>query len=177
MQFRVELPLKGKDTSQIPERLSQIHPPSEEMAAHIRNLTLSGTTDEYGRPMLLLDNKMWTDPVTENPAYDSIEVWNIINLTAFPHPIHVHLVQFLLLDRRPFDVSKYQETGEIIYTGPPEPPADYERGWKDTIRADAGMVTRIIMHFKDHAGDYVWHCHILEHEDHDMMRPLRVIKS
>jgi len=177
MQFRVELPLKGKDTSQIPTRLSHIHPLKEELATKVRNLTLSTTTDEHGRPMLLLDNRMWTDPATETPVYDSIEVWNIINLTPFPHPIHVHLVQFMLLDRQPFDVNKYQETGEIVYTGPPLPPADYERGWKDTIKAEAGMVTRIIMHFKEHVGDYVWHCHILEHEDHDMMRPLRVIKA
>ena len=176
MQFRVELPLRGKDNSKIPDKIYHIHRLKEEMAAQVRELTLSANTDEFGRPMLLLDNKMWSDPVTETPAYDTIEVWNIVNLTAFPHPIHVHLVQFLILDRRPFDIEKYQDTGEIIYTGPPIPPAEYENGWKDTVRAEAGMVTRIIMHFKDHAGDYVWHCHILEHEDHDMMRPMRVIK-
>jgi len=177
MQFRVNLPLKEKDNSKIPESLRPLDPLKEEMAAKTRNLSLSATTDEYGRPMLMLNNRMWTDPVTENPEYDSIEVWNILNLTPFPHPIHVHLVQFLILDRRPFDIAEYQNSGKIIYTGPAVPPAPYERGWKDTVRAEVGMVTRIIMHFNDHEGDYVWHCHILKHEDHDMMRPFRVIKS
>jgi spore coat protein A len=177
MQFRVDLPLRAKDESQIPETLYPHAHLMEEMAAKSRNLTLSATADEYGRPMLLLNNKMWTDPTTENPEYDSIEVWNILNLTAFPHPVHVHLVQFLILDRRPFDVQEYETTGKLVYTGPAVPPAEYERGWKDVIKTEPGMSNRIIMHFKDHEGDYVWHCHILEHEDHDMMRPMRVVKG
>ena len=125
----------------------------------------------------MLNDRMWSDPTTEKPEYDSIEIWNILNLTTFPHPIHIHLVQFKILDRIPFDVSFYQETGKIKYTGPPEAPRNFETGWKDTVKVFPGMITRLIMHFKDHAGDYVWHCHILEHEDHDMMRPIRVLKD
>lgn len=176
MRFKVVLPLENEDKSQLPDALYPMHM-DHGMAHRTRFMTLSAETDAYGRPMLLLNNLMWSDPATEKPAYDSIEEWNILNLTAFPHPIHVHLVQFKILDRRPFDVKIYQETGIIKYTGPAEAPREYERGWKDTVKAEPGMNTRITMHFKDHTGDYVWHCHILEHEDHDMMRPLRVIKD
>lgn len=177
MKLRVVLPLKSKDTSKIPDELYPFDHLDEGMAKKVRNLSLNATTDHYGRPMLLLNNSMWTDPATEKPELDSIEIWNLINPLTFRHPIHVHLVQFKILDRRPFNIEKYLAEGEIEYTGPPEPPRPFEQGWKDVVRAEGGKVTRIIMHFKDHAGNFVWHCHFLEHEDHDMMRPLRVIKD
>lgn len=180
MQFRVKRPLKWKDTSEIPEELRHMHKLDEMQAKKTRTLILDGDqVDEHGRAMLLLDNKMWTDPATETPEYDSIEVWELVNLTQFPHPIHLHLVQFQILDRRVFDIDYFNETGQIRYPEDSEiePPMDFENGWKDVVRADPGKVTRIIAHFKNFAGDYVWHCHILEHEDHDMMRPLRVVKK
>lgn len=177
MKFKVVLPLKCKDTSEIPSELYPFDHIDETIVDNTRNLSLNATTDHYGRPMLLLNNRMWTDPATEKPKLDSIEIWNLINPVNFQHPIHVHLVQFKILDRRPFDLNKYQIEGKIEYTGPPEPPRAFERGWKDVVLAEGGKVTRIIMHFKDHAGDFVWHCHFLEHEDHDMMRPLRVLKD
>lgn len=177
MQFRVIVPIKGEDTSEVPERLAvtmDLHPHH----AHIeRQLPLTATTDEFGRPMLLLDNRMYHDPVTEKPALDSIEIWSFINATPFIHPMHIHLVQFKILERRPFNVELYENEGKLVFTGPPEAPRDYERGWKDTVKAEAGKVTKIIMHWKDHCGHYMWHCHFLEHEDHDMMRPILVIKD
>ncbi|NME83311.1 multicopper oxidase domain-containing protein [Clostridium sp. SM-530-WT-3G] len=93
--------------------------------------------------MPLLTNKMWSDPVTEKPELDTIEVWNLINLFAAPnidHPIHVHLIQFKVLSRTPFDVNEYLRTGEIVYTGEPEPPREYERGFKDTVNAEPGKL-------------------------------------
>ncbi|GLC87005.1 multicopper oxidase family protein [Lysinibacillus piscis] len=177
MQFKVQLPLQCEDTSDIPAQLAMsmdLHPHH----AHIeRQLSLTASTDTFGRPMLLLDNRMYHDPATEKPALDSIEIWSFINTTPFIHPIHLHLVQFKILERRPFDVELYQNEGTLVYTGPPEEPHDYERGWKDTVKADAEKVTKIIMHWKDHVGHYMWHCHFLEHEDHDMMRPILVIKD
>ena len=177
MQFRVTVPLKCEDTSEIPERLAvsmDLHPHH----AHIeRQLPLTATTDEFGRPMLLLNDRMYHDPATEKPSLDSVEVWNFINATPFIHPIHLHLIQFKILERRPFDLEIYQNEGIVQFTGPPEEPRDYERGWKDTVKADAGKVTKIIMHWKDHIGNYMWHCHFLEHEDHDMMRPILVMKD
>lgn len=177
MKFNVILPLSDADTSEIPEEINHAEPINQTLVKNTRFLPLTQRLDRFNRQMFLLDNKTWADPTTEKPEIDSIEIWNIINTFPFPHPIHVHLVQFKILDRTPFDVAEYRRTGKIVFTGPPEEPLDFERGFKDTVRVDGGMITRIIMHFKDHVGDFVWHCHILEHEDYDMMRPLRVLKD
>jgi len=93
------------------------------------------------------------------------------------HPIHLHLVRFQILDRRRFEPFLYQATGQVRYTGPVTPPAPEEAGWKDTVRAEPKMVTRIIVRFAGYTGRYVWHCHVLEHEDNEMMRPYDVIAA
>ena len=92
------------------------------------------------------------------------------------HPFHLHLVDFQVLDRRPFDVKTFQKKGELHYTGEPQAPLPNELAWKDTVRATPGEVTRIIMRFGPFLGHYVYHCHILEHEDMDMMRPFDVVE-
>ena len=69
----------------------------------------------------------------------------------------------------------YLNAEGLHYTADPIPPAAGEAGWKDTVRADPGMVTRIIVKFEGYVGRYVWHCHVLEHEDNDMMRPYDVV--
>jgi FtsP/CotA-like multicopper oxidase with cupredoxin domain len=102
----------------------------------------------------------WADLITENPALNSTETWEIYNFTADAHPIHVHLVKFEVVDRQPFG-------------GASNAPMPWETGFKDTVIAYPGEVTRIKMKF-DLAGYYVWHCHIIEHEDNEMMRPLHV---
>ncbi|HUJ41170.1 MAG TPA: multicopper oxidase domain-containing protein, partial [Candidatus Acidoferrales bacterium] len=90
-------------------------------------------------------------------------------------PIHLHLVRFQILDRRVFEPEAYYKQGKILYTGEAVPPEANEAGWKDTVQAHPGMVTRIITRFEGFTGRYVWHCHILEHEDNEMMRPYEVI--
>ncbi|WP_077622632.1 multicopper oxidase family protein [Sediminibacillus massiliensis] len=175
LQFRVSKPLTKKDTSVVPRYLSEIPSLNQNNVKTIRNLKLVGSTDEYGRPLLLLDNKKWHDPVTEKPRLGTTEIWSLMNVTGFTHPIHIHLIQFQVLDRRPFDLDRYNEDGQIIYTGSVQAPALNERGWKDTIAAPSAQVTRVIARFAPYTGDYVWHCHILEHEDYDMMRPFTVI--
>ncbi|KKB33963.1 multicopper oxidase [Bacillus thermotolerans] len=177
MQFRVDLPLEGTDESQIPETLYPEMEMHEDHAHLVRDLPLTASTDQYGRPMLMLNDRMYHDPASETPVRDSIEIWNLINTTPIPHPIHVHLVQFKILERRPFNVDRYVNEGVLEWTGPAEEPRDYERGPKDVVKADVGMVTKIMMHFKEFVGNYIWHCHFLEHEDHDMMRPLRIIEN
>ncbi len=124
---------------------------------------------------MLLNNAHWSMPVTENPVLDSTEIWELANTTDDSHPIHLHLVRFQILDRRSFDVAAYWNSGQLKYKAPAVAPAPGESGWKDTVRADPGMVTRIIAKFEGYAGRYVWHCHILEHEDNEMMRPFDVI--
>jgi spore coat protein A, manganese oxidase len=126
---------------------------------------------------MTLNGTPWHMPVTEKPVLNTTEIWEIVNLTEDTHPIHLHLVKFQLLDRRPFDVFEYQDKTELRYTGPAIAPAPEEAGWKDTIRCESGHVTRIIVPFEGYTGRYVWHCHILEHEDNEMMRPYEVVSA
>jgi len=129
----------------------------------------------------------WGDAITETPTEGDTEIWRVLNLTADAHPVHLHLVMFQVLDRIPFDAEGYAEAQEHylegsglqpnvedFYTGAARAPEPWEFGWKDTVIANPGEVTRIIATF-DLAGLYVWHCHILEHEDNEMMRPYEVL--
>ena len=177
MQFRVAA--KGlRDTSALPLALRRVPQIPESGAIKTRDLTLVEVDDPVQRPVtMLLNNAHWSMPVTENPVLDSTEIWNLINLTDDSHPIHLHLVRFQILDRRSFDVSAYWTTGKLKFFGPPIAPDPSEAGWKDTVRADPAMVTRIIIRFEGYPGRYVGHCHILEHEDNEMMRPYDVIAA
>jgi spore coat protein A, manganese oxidase len=150
----------------------------ESAAVKTRQLTLVEIDDLKKRPVtMLLNNTHWNMPITENPVLDSTEIWSLINTTDDSHPIHLHLVRFQILDRRSFDIAAYWMTGKFNFFGPPVPPDPSEAGWKDTVRADPGMVTRIIIKFEGYSGRYVWHCHILEHEDNEMMRPYEVVAA
>jgi spore coat protein A len=175
MQFRVAS--HGvSETSSFPASLRPVPKIAETGAVKTRLLTLGEDDDPELYPLaMLLNGTRWCRPVTENPVLDSVEIWSLVNLTDDSHPIHLHLVRFQILDRRPFDLFSYLNMRELKYTGPAVPPAPNEAGWKDTARADPGMVTRIIIKFEGFSGRYVWHCHILEHEDNEMMRPYDVL--
>jgi FtsP/CotA-like multicopper oxidase with cupredoxin domain len=114
--------------------------------------------------------RMWHEPVTENPGPGDTEVWELYNFTEDAHPIHVHEVFFEVVNRQAIDLG----TGKLI--GDPRPPEATENGRKDTVIAYPGEVTRVRMTFGP-GGQYVWHCHILEHEDNEMMRPYRIGKE
>ncbi|MBT9329742.1 multicopper oxidase family protein [Paracidobacterium acidisoli] len=178
LQFRVAQ--KGAaDTSRVP---AVLHTPAVQLdetnAARTRRLTLDERMDDVQRSMgMLLNNTPWHAPVTEKPVLHTSEIWELVNLTDDTHPIHLHLVRFRILDRRRFDTFDYQSKGVLRFMGPVEAPAALEAGWKDTVRADPGMVTRILVPFEGYAGRYVWHCHILEHEDNEMMRPYEVLAA
>jgi spore coat protein A len=162
----------------------------------VRPLTLNETFDEHGRLIQYLGTNVqlmagtfgrpyMTTP-TETVTAGSTEVWEIANLTADTHPIHFHLVNVQIISRQAFAVNTYAGTPNL--KGAPVAPGPEERGWKETIRMNPGEVTTVIMQFKlptvpftvpssprTGGNEYVWHCHILEHEEHDMMRPLVVI--
>jgi spore coat protein A len=176
MQFRV-LKSGTPDTGALPVALRPVPRIAESDAVKTRVLTLGEKDDKATNPvMMLLNNAHWDMPVTENPALDSVEIWNLLNFTDDSHPIHLHLVRFQILDRRPFEPEYYYKGGRVEYMGAAVPPALNEAGWKDTVQAHPGMVTRIITRFEGYTGRYVWHCHILEHEDNEMMRPYDVLK-
>jgi spore coat protein A len=175
MQFRVAAN-KVEDDSVIPAALRDVPRTPEASASKTRFLSLGEHHDHLGNATQMLLNGMhWHMPVTENPVLNSTEIWNLINVTDDSHPIHLHLVRFQILDRRRFDAALYETNRQIRYLAPPEPPEPNEAGWKDTVRAHSLMVTRIIVRFEGYAGRYVWHCHNLEHEDNEMMRPYDVL--
>jgi spore coat protein A len=181
LQFRVGLPVrtvKSPDTSRLPTVLRAVPKTPESAAIRTRPLALIEQLSMKGESMAMyLNNTAWHMPVTENPVLDSTEIWSFINTTDDTHPIHLHLVKFQILDRRRIEPYLFQTRGQVYYTGEAEPPDPEESGWKDTVRAYARMVTRIIVRFEGYTGRYVWHCHVLEHEDNEMMRPYEVISA
>lgn len=176
MQFRVIKTFQGQDMSRVPLTLRHVPRLKKRHAIQTRDLLLSMVHDQYGREMHLLNHQLWDDPITEMPRLGSIEVWNFINITKGSHPIHLHLVRFQVLDRQTFDKKSYQIEGRVVPTGPRIKPEPNEQGWKDTVCANPWEMTRIIVLFRPYTGLYVWHCHILEHEDYEMMRPYVVIR-
>jgi len=171
MQFRVSA-AKTADPSSLPTTLRPVVRIPESSATRTRELTLADYQNRLGRStVMLLNGAHWQIPVTENPVLNSTEIWSFVNLTDDSHPIHLHMVRFQVLDRRPFDVAVYQLTGKIVSTGPAVALTASELEWKDTVRVDPFTVTRIIIKFEGYTGRFVWHCHMLEHEDNEMMRP------
>jgi FtsP/CotA-like multicopper oxidase with cupredoxin domain len=140
--------------------------------------------DPQNEPATVMDVG-WADPVTENPQDGDVETWEFYNTTADAHPMHVHEVQFAVVDRQPIMLTDHEgepmeamephsgSAGTVELVGEPRPPEPNERGWKDTVIAYPGEVTRVRMQFESE-GQYVWHCHIVEHEDNEMMRPFRI---
>ncbi len=235
MQFRVVAPLQGTDGSYNPAvpappplrtpivRLAPTVTPITN--ARRRQLTLNEVMGMGGPLEVLVNNAKWAAESTENPQVGSTEVWEVINLTADAHPIHLHLVQFQLLSRQAFNTTKYLKAYGLafpgkVYTPSTGPPKDYnipntagalggnpdvtpflqgpvkvpkpnENGWKDTFVMYPGEVTRVVVRwapqdvvaggvspgvnlypFDPTSGPgYVWHCHIVDHEDNEMMRP------
>jgi spore coat protein A len=175
MQFRVARTPAVLPKS-LPAKLRDVAKISESRAVRTRYLTLEENVDVLNAPMIhLLNGARWHEPVTEKPVLGTTEIWAFVNLTEDSHPIHLHLVRFQILDRRPFDDTEYQSARKLRYTGDAVPPSPGEGGWKDTVQAHPKMVTRIIIPFEGFAGRYVWHCHILEHEDNEMMRPYEIL--
>ncbi|HEX6256091.1 MAG TPA: multicopper oxidase domain-containing protein [Euzebyales bacterium] len=209
MAFDVVVPLSG-----VPDTFNPGNLPGYGGVANggtTRRVALFEGTDEFGRLQPLLGTVAgdltgtdvataytWFQPPTETPDFDSTEIWEIYNFTADAHPIHLHLVNFEILDREDFeyDVTGSQTTTQHNGTTGEAPeisnirnltPASvgseyFEAAPKDMVTSlpgdpeatiPTGQMVRIRAHF-DKSGRYVWHCHILSHEDHEMMRVLRV---
>ena len=133
--------------------------PSAEVFGPTAALLGTLNPDATGNPLL------WADPITENPALGATETWEIHNFTEDAHPIHVHLVKFAIVGREPFG-------GGTSVAGSNDP-LPWETGFKDTVIAYPGERTLIKATY-DLPGFYVWHCHIVEHEDNEMMRPYHI---
>ena len=197
LKIRVNRALQGADdtTPAANLRLPALPPLPAPLVTRVQHLseTLDSLTDA---PINLnvedapyLDEQTHLPEVTTKPAAGAVEDWLLVNTTADTHPIHLHLVTFEVIDRRPFNVAAYDPTTRAItYTGPAVPAAANENGRKDTVQAHPGQVTRIRARFElpDEGTielppgvanpQYVWHCHILEHEENDMMRAFEVVR-
>ena len=118
--------------------------------------------------------RLWADPVTENPAVGDTEVWEIYNATGDAHPIHIHELAFEVVDRQAiFIVNEATQEVQVVPGSVPTGPEPWETGFKDTVIAYPEQVTRVKATFETE-GQFVWHCHIVEHEDNEMMRPYHI---
>ncbi|GAA2081456.1 multicopper oxidase family protein [Actinomadura alba] len=175
MKFQVGR-LTSDDTSTPPSRLSLPAPDGPGAETHRRQVSFaerSSTRVPGIGPVAVLLGTMregaanplrWHDPVTENPRVGAVEVWEMYNTTPDAHPIHLHEVRFEVVDR------------QRIGGGGRRPPDPWEQGLKDTVIAYPQEITRVKARF-DRAGRFVWHCHMLEHEDNEMMRPYDIGSS
>lgn len=91
------------------------------------------------------------------------------------HPMHMHLVSFQILSRHALEVNP--RTQEVLSEGEGQPPAPQTQGRKDTVIVHAREMVRVIARFQHYTGKFAYHCHVLEHEDHDMMRQFRVVNK
>jgi spore coat protein A len=145
--------------------------------------TMGGIVDST-RPTLN-GTLVFNDPITENPRVGDTEIWEFYNTTADAHPIHMHLIDFRVINRQKFSGTILPKTNSdgsqggvlqedsIRLLGRPRVPQAGESGKKDTAKMFPGEVTRVIAKF-NRPGEYLFHCHILSHEDHEMMRPYYV---
>jgi spore coat protein A, manganese oxidase len=170
MQFRVRLPISATKEFSIPQEMpfSELRDSAD---FRTRDFVLQETFDKTGRTLgVRINRKGYDDPVSETVKLGSTEKWRFINNTDDSHPMHLHLVQFQILERQGYDPVSLRKD-EIRLIGKPRKPAPNERGWKDTAVVNPGEVLTIIVRFEGYAGRYIYHCHMLEHEDNDMMRP------
>jgi FtsP/CotA-like multicopper oxidase with cupredoxin domain len=118
--------------------------------------------------------RKWMEPVTENPSVGATERWEFYNTTGDAHPMHIHEIVFEVVNREGLVLDEAGEVASPIQLdGAITPPEPWETGFKDTVIAYPGQVTRVRGQFIT-PGQYVWHCHIVEHEDNEMMRPYRI---
>ena len=190
MQFRV-VPAVGVDDTTPPQflQLPAITPlPTETLTRQLALIEKADTgadeeEEEIEGPVEALlgtvsagvwTERLWMDEVTENPTVGVTEVWEIYNTTADAHPMHIHEIAFQVVNRQGLALDNEGEVVQAIQLdGSTQPPEPWESGFKDTVIAYPGQVTRVRARFST-PGQFVWHCHIVEHEDNEMMRPYRI---
>jgi spore coat protein A len=177
MQFRVTHPLSSDRKSlgmQVTHSLPKL---DETKSVTTRDFLLSEGIDREARGMCVeINGKRYDDPVTETAKLGSIEKWRFINNTQDSHPMHLHLVQFQVLQREGFDPASLRK-GTLELVGMARLPAANEAGWKDTAVVNPREVLTIIVRFEGYTGRYAFHSHMLEYEDNNMMRPFEVVSE
>ncbi|KAM7275578.1 hypothetical protein ACFE04_017444 [Oxalis oulophora] len=188
------------DRSRIPKRLMKYPPAKLSTATHTRYVALYEYTSDIDEPIhLYINAKTFDDPVSETPKVGATEVWYVINLTEDNHPLHIHVGLFKVLEQTELvNEDEFKACMEKIndavkckikkYTrGKKLAVEAHEKGWKNVYKMNPGYVTKILVRFAFvHSNEsypfdataepgYVYHCHILDHEDNVMMRPLKLL--
>lgn len=154
----------------IPETLRPVERLQENVAVEHRDFLLEKGDDPCTGFRWMINGLGWHD-ITEYPILGTTEIWSFINASGVSHPMHMHLIFFQVLDRQPFTMD-----GETVTpTGPRVSPPPWDMGWKDTVSVAPFEIVRVIARFEGFLGNYAYHCHILEHEDHEMMRQFQVV--
>ncbi|MDJ0635875.1 MAG: multicopper oxidase family protein [Xenococcaceae cyanobacterium MO_188.B29] len=155
--MRFDIDRDEPDDSSLPDRLRPIKRLDPNQAVRTRKFRFERTSTKW-----LINNKSWNkDRVDANPQPGDIEIWELTNNGGWMHPVHIHFVDWQILDRNG------------------RPPLAYERGWKDVFQIDHFETVRVIAEFGRRSGDYLqgkfmMHCHNLVHEDHSMMTQFEV---
>jgi spore coat protein A len=137
-----------------------------------RDFELAKGADPCAGSMWTINGLGWED-VTEYPELGTTEIWRFVNRSGVTHPMHMHLVMFQVLDRQAFD----DIGGNVVPIGSPVPPPPHEAGWKDTVQVGPNEIVRVIARFERYTGRFPYHCHVLEHEDHEMMRQFETVTA
>ncbi|MCI0632982.1 MAG: multicopper oxidase domain-containing protein, partial [Actinobacteria bacterium] len=159
-------------TAALPASLRALETLQESDAVVTRDFELRKTSEPCAGSMWQINGLGWDD-VTEYPELGTTEIWRFINRSGVTHPMHMHLVMFQVLDRQAFE----EIGGNIVPIGSPVPPPPHEAGWKDTVQVGPNEILRVIARFEDFTGRFAYHCHILEHEDHEMMRQFEAVTT
>lgn len=162
----------------------------------VRTITMDPHYNSEGHTyQYTLNNLTWDDPVTVIPTVGSTEIWEIINLSMVPHPFHIHLIQYQVINQQSILVDEYNQgtcsvkipypKNGTCFTEHPHEPETYQQGWKDNVIVWNATMLRVLLRFTTREGNpfsfdptvgpgYVYHCHVVQHEDHSMMRPFRL---
>jgi len=141
--------------------------PFDGLPAQTRILDLVEAEDDLDRLKLLINNRPFTIEASADltPRFGTHEIWCFNNTTPDTHPMHIHLITFQVLHR----------SRTMNDTEPRIPPEDVETGPKDVVMAYPDMLTCVMTSVFDLRGSFMVHCHILEHEDWEMMQTYSVI--
>ena len=162
---------EGGDTDPVPSSLRAIEVLDEADSVVTRDFLLAAASDPCTGNRWLINNLHWS-AITEYPVLGTTEIWRFINPSGISHPMHLHLVSFQVLDIQDFELVD----DEVVPIGIPQPPPAHLAGWKDTVEVAPDKIVRVIARFEDYTGLFAYHCHVLEHEDHEMMRQFRTVE-
>ena len=175
VQFRVTRVLRGQRKTFAMSPKTPFVVLDEMATVKTRDFVLAERMDDQGHSRgVRINDKEYSDPVTEVVKLGTTEKWRFINTTEDAHPMHLHLVQFQILERQGFDTAAFTR-GSLELAGQVRRPAGNEAGWKDTAVVNPAEVLTILVRFEGFTGRYVFHCHMLEHEDNDRMRPYELV--